>query len=304
MSEREATPSERVALDGRAAVVTGSSRGIGRAVAEALARAGAQVVVNGRDEATVAEAAREMQAKQLDVVACAGDTSDFDAAGRLIDTCTGEFGSLDIVVTCAGIAEPAGSSILDLEPADWQRLIEAHLTSVFNVSRHAVPHMKARGRGALVLTSSHAALGHYGGTGYPAGKGGVNSLAFALAAELREHGIRVNAVCPGARTRLSSGPDYERHIESLHRRGLVSEGVRDASLSAPGPEHVAPLYAFLASDAADGISGRLFSASGGYVGVFAPASESLLAFRNAETEGPWPVEALAAKLRSKLEDVS
>jgi NAD(P)-dependent dehydrogenase (short-subunit alcohol dehydrogenase family) len=302
MTEAECRTRECVDLGGQAAVVTGSSRGIGRAVAEALARAGAGVVVNGRDEAIVADTVREMRAMELDVVACAGDASDFAAAGRLVDTCLGAFGAIDIVVTCAGIAEPPGTSILDLEPADWQRLIDTHLTSVFNVCRHAVPHMQARGRGALVLTSSHAALGHYGGTGYPAGKGGVNSLGFALAAELREHGIRVNTVCPGARTRLSTGPDYARHIEDLHRRGLVSEGVREASLSAPGPEHVAPLYVFLASEAAEAITGRLFSASGGYVGVFAPASESLLAFRNAETEGPWPVDALAATLRAKLEN--
>jgi len=291
----------RVDLRGRAAVITGSSRGIGRAVAWALAAAGARVVVNGRDQAAVHEAAQELRAAGHDATGFVGDASDFDVAGDLIASCARDHGSVDVLVNCAGVAEPPGSSILDLGPADWQRLIAVHLTSVFNTCRHATPLMKKRGGGAIVNTSSHAALGHYGGTGYPAGKGGVNSLGFALAAELREHGVRVNTVCPGARTRLSSGDEYERHIEQLHARGLVSDGVRAASLSAPGPEHVAPLYAFLASDAAAGITGRLFSASGGYVGVFAPASESLLAYRDATSQGPWPAAALAAELRAKLE---
>jgi len=291
----------RVDLRGRAAVVTGSSRGIGRAVAWALAAAGARVVVNGRDEASVRGATEELRAAGHEAAGFVGDASGFDAAGELVASCVREHGGIDVLVNCAGVAEPPGSSILDLDPGDWQRLIAVHLTSVFNTCRHAAPLMKARGGGAIVNTSSHAALGHYGGTGYPAGKGGVNSLGFALAAELREHGVRVNTVCPGARTRLSSGPEYERHIEQLHARGLVSDGVRAASLSAPGPEHVAPLYAFLASDAAAGITGRLFSASGGYVGVFAPARESLLAYRDAASQGPWPVDALAAELCSKLE---
>lgn len=291
----------RVDLSNRAAVVTGSSRGIGRAVAHALAAAGARVVVNGRDEAAVHEATEELRAAGHEATGFAGDASEFDVAGALIEACVRDHGGVDVLVNCAGVAEPPGRSILDLEPADWRRLIAVHLTSVFNTCRHAAPLMKAAGRGAIVNTSSHAALGHYGGTGYPAGKGGVNSLGFALAAELREHGVRVNTVCPGARTRLSSGDEYERHIERLHARGLVSDGVRTASLAAPGPEHVAPLYAWLASDAAAGVTGRLFSASGGYVGVFAPASESLLAYRDACAEGPWPVDALAAVLRAKLE---
>jgi NAD(P)-dependent dehydrogenase (short-subunit alcohol dehydrogenase family) len=261
-------------------------------------------VVNGRDEEVVREATTGLLDAGYEALGCTGDVSDFEVAGRLIATCIDRFGSIDVLVNCAGVAEPPGSSILDLDPADWRRLIDVHLSSVFYTCRHAAPHMKARGRGAIVNTSSHAALGHYGGTGYPAGKGGVNSLGFALAAELREHGVRVNTVCPGALTRLSSGPDYERHIERLHARGLLSDGVRSASLTAPGPEHIAPLYAFLASDAAAGVSGRLFSASGGYVGEFSPQAESLVAFRDVAASGAWPLDALAEAMHRHFEKQS
>jgi len=223
--------------------------------------------------------------------------ADFDFAAHLVETCVERFGSIDVLVNCAGISEPPGASILDMSARDWRESIDAHLTSTFNCCRHAAPRMLAQLRGAIVNTSSHAYLGHYGGTAYPAAKGGINSLTFALAAELREHGVRVNAICPGASTRLSSGAAYERHIRELHARGLLGDVARDAALDPPPPEHVGPLYAFLASELADGISGRVFSSVGGYVGVFAPSQEKLLAFRDHRSAGPWPIQDLANAVR-------
>jgi 3-oxoacyl-[acyl-carrier protein] reductase len=280
-------------LTGKNAVVAGSSRGIGRAVALALSRAGARVVVNGRDAEAVGKVADEVRSSAGEAIAFVGSTADFDTAAALVESCVDAFGSIDILVNCVGIAEPPGSSILDLSAEAWRELIDAHLTSTFNTCRHTAPHMKATGRGAIINTSSHAFMGSYGGTGYPAGKGGTNSLTFALAAELREAGVRVNAVCPGAKTRLSSGEDYRDHIGALHTRGLLSDLARDASLDPPEPEHLGPLYVFLASDRAREISGRLFSGSGGYVGVFAENRETLLAFRDHRSQGIWDVEALA-----------
>ncbi len=280
-------------LEGRSAVVAGSSRGIGRAVAHALAAAGAKVVVNGRGAAEVDAVVDEIEGAGGEARGCVGSAADFDAAGELVATCVDAFGGVDVLVNCVGIAEPPGSSILDLGPEDWRGLIDAHLTATFNTCRHATPHMKAAGRGAIVNTSSHAFLGHYGGTGYPAGKGGTNSLTYALAAELREHGIRVNAVCPGARTRLSTGDDYEAHIESLHARGMLNDVVRAASRAPPEPQPLGPLYVLLASDRAHEISGRIFSGSGGYVGLFAEPAEALLVFRDHTREGVWSPDALA-----------
>ena len=217
-------------LAGRAAVVSGSSRGIGRAVARALASEGAAVVVSGRAADAVEAAVAELAADGLEAVGHVGSVADFEVAGGLVARCRESFGRLDAVVNCAGVAEPEGSSILDVTPEAWRELIDSHLTGTFNVCRHAAPVLAGQGHGAIVNTSSHSYLGHYGGTGYPAGKGGVNSLTFAIAAELREHGVRANAVCPGARTRLSTGPAYEAKIRDLFSRGLMNAVQRDASL--------------------------------------------------------------------------
>lgn len=286
---------ESSALAGKAALVTGGSRGIGRAVAEGLAAAGAKVVVNGREAAAVDEVVETIRASGGVADAGVGSVADFETAGNLVDQCVARFGAIDVLVNCAGIAEPAGSSILDLTPDAWSELIGVHLTSVFNTCRHAAPRMRAQGHGSIVNTSSHAYSGVYGGTGYPAGKGGTNSLTFAMAAELREYGVRVNAVCPGARTRLSSGPTYEAHIERLRARGILDDATAAASLTPSAPEYAAALYVYLASDLATGVTGKLFSAAGGYVGLHAPASETLVGFRE-EADGPWSLGALAEKI--------
>jgi NAD(P)-dependent dehydrogenase (short-subunit alcohol dehydrogenase family) len=159
--------------------------------------------------------------------------------------------------------------------------------------------MVAQRFGVILNTSSHSFLGAYAGVAYPAAKGGVTSLTFALAAELREHGVRVNAVCPGAKTRLSTGSAYEQRIRGLHARGILSDAVRDASLDPPEPRFAAPIYAFLASDRAAGITGRLFSATGGYLGVFARGREMLLAYREHAAAAPWRVDEIAAAVAER-----
>jgi len=157
--------------------------------------------------------------------------------------------------------------------------------------------MVERGRGSIVNTSSHAFTGIFGGTGYPAGKGAVNSLTYALAAELREHGVRINAVCPGARTRLSTGVEYERTIEDLHRRGILDEMMRAGALSPAPPEYVAALYAFLASDLAADVTGEILVAAGGYLGRFPRPTEEMLAYRDHAASPPWSLTEIAEHLR-------
>jgi NAD(P)-dependent dehydrogenase (short-subunit alcohol dehydrogenase family) len=287
------------ALEGKAAVVSGGSRGIGRAVSLALAAEGAAVVVNGRSEAPAEAVAAEIRDAGGRAAARIGSVADDAFAGELIASCVSDFGAIDVLVNRAGIPEPPGSSTPALPPATCQEVIAVHLTGTVHPCRHAAPRMVARGGGAIVNTSSHAARGLYGGTGYAASKGGTESLTFALAAELRDRGVRVNAVCPGARTRLNEGPGYAQRIADLHARGVLDDATRDASLAPPPPEHTGPLYAFLASDLAAGVTGRIFSAVGGYVGLHAARGESLLAWRDARDE-PWPVGALAETLRQRL----
>ena len=281
------------------ALVTGSSHGIGREVALALAAAGARVVVNGSPDRAGRSPAAESVADEIAArggvaVACAASVADFAAAGALVDRCVAEFGSIDVLVNCAGVPEPDGASIFDFTERDWRAVIDVHLGGTFHCCRHAAPRMAAQRSGAIINTSSHSFLGSYAGVAYPAAKGGVTSLTFALATELREHGVRVNAVCPGAKTRLSTGPGYEAKIRDLHARGILSDVVRDVSLEPPDPRFAAPIYAFLASDRARGITGRVFSASGGYVGVFAQGSEKLLAYHDHRGAAPFEVAEIAA----------
>jgi NAD(P)-dependent dehydrogenase (short-subunit alcohol dehydrogenase family) len=156
-----------------------------------------------------------------------------------------------------------------------------------------VPHLVAQRSGAIVNTSSAAFLGDYGGTGYPAGKGGVNGLTLAIAAELKPHGIRANVVCPGAKTRLSTGSDYHDHIRDLNQRGLLDEMSARAALDAPDPAYVASIYALLASDFASTVTGEIFVAAGGFVGRFDRHTPSVLAYRDHATSPPWRLDELA-----------
>jgi NAD(P)-dependent dehydrogenase (short-subunit alcohol dehydrogenase family) len=189
-------------------------------------------------------------------------------ASALVDECIGTFGRLDALINCAGIAEPPGSSILNISPQEFDRLISAHLGTAFHTCRVAARVMASQGHGSIVNTGSVAFLGDYGGTGYPAGKGAVNAMTMAIAAELKAYGVRANVVCPGARTRLSTGADYEKHIDDLYQRGLLDEMTMRASLDSAPAAFVAPLYAYLASDLSRDVTGRILVASGGFVGSF------------------------------------
>ncbi len=277
-------------LAGRGAVVVGGSRGIGAAVAAQLAAHGAAVLVNGRDGDAAAHTAAKISAKGGRALAHPGSPSDERRANALVDRCIREFGGIDILVNCAGIAEPLGSSILDISSAQFQELLEAHLGTVFETCRAAAPRMVAQRGGSIVNTGSSAFLGDYGGTGYPAGKGAVYSLTMAVAAELKQHHVRANVVCPGAKTRLCTGPEYEKHITDLYRRGMLDEMSMRGSLDAAPPDYVAPLYVYLGSDLAEHVTGQTFVAAGGFVGRFPRPVVELLGYRDHHDSPPWSVQ--------------
>ncbi|GAA4538912.1 SDR family NAD(P)-dependent oxidoreductase [Mycobacterium paraffinicum] len=279
-------------LDGCGVAVAGGSRGIGRAVVELLCALGAGVIVNGRDADPVEETVAAVTASGGCASAVVGPADDERVAGLLVDDCVRRYGRLDALINCAGIAEPPGSSILNISPGDFDRLISAHLGTVFHTCRAGARVMAAQGHGAIVNTSSVAFLGDYGGTGYPAGKGAVNALTLAIAAELKVHGVRANVVCPGARTRLSTGAEYEKHIEDLHRRGLLDEMTMQASLDSAPAAFVAPLYAYLVSDLARAVTGQIFVAAGGFVGSFDRPTPRVLGYRDHHDAQPWSIDEL------------
>ncbi|WP_054812816.1 SDR family NAD(P)-dependent oxidoreductase [Nocardia arizonensis] len=288
--------SDRGILTGRGAVVVGGSSGIGFAVAAALARQGAAVVLNGRNEAAVERAADALRMSGHRVLGLAGSAAEESVADKLIKTCVSTYGAIDILINCAGAAEPAGSSILTVKPWEWRALLDSHLTTVFNTCRLAAPLMVERGGGTIVNTSSFAYLGDYGGTGYAAGKGAVTSLTLAMAAELREHGVRANVVCPGAKTRLSSGLDFEARLLDLYRRGILDKVMMNGALDAPPAEYVAQLYLYLASDRAAEVTGQILIGAGGFVGRFDRPKTAVLGYRAHIDSAPWSLPELHAMI--------
>ena len=249
-------------------------------------------MINGRDVEPVDATVSSIIAAGGRAIGLPGSASDDAVAQSLIALCEKEFGRINALVNCAGTAEPTGSSILNVSPQEFRGLIDAHLGTVFATCRAAAPRMVARGGGSIVNTSSFAFLGDYGGTGYPAGKGAVNGLTMAIAAELAEHGVRANVICPGAKTRLSTGADYEQQIESLRRRGMLDEVSARGALDAAPPEYAAPLYAYLVSDLSTKVTGQILIAAGGFVGRFDRPSPALLGYRDSGDSAPWSLSEI------------
>lgn len=285
-----------LSLSSRVAAVAGATRGIGLSVAYALAGRGVSVVINGRDPVAVDETVTEIRGGGGYAVGVVGSAGDDGVAQKVVDTALSEFGALDIAINCAGIAEPPGSTILSIRTDEFRDQLDAHLMSAFHLVQAAGRVFAEQESGSIVLTGSAASLGMFGGSGYPAAKGGVNALALAAGADLADRGVRVNVVMPGAKSRLSSGDHYVSHIESLHRRGILDELTRDAALDPAPPEYVAALYVFLASDAAREITGQVFTAAGGFIGRYEPQQASFIAYRDHKDNAPYTLAELAELL--------
>jgi NAD(P)-dependent dehydrogenase (short-subunit alcohol dehydrogenase family) len=273
-------------LEGQVFAVAGSSRGIGAALVIRLAGLGAAVVVNGRDEYVVDEIVRGIDESGGRAAAVVGSVADPAVAHALVRSAVDTFGHLDGVANCAGVAEPPGSSILAIDSEEFADVVASHLTSSFEVTRAAAPVLAETGGGSILLSGSAAALGIFGGSAYPAAKAGVTGLALAAAADLRHLGVRVNVVMPGARTRLSTGEDYRRHIDGLRNRGILDAGTHAAAADPAPAEYVTSAYAYLLSRASAPLTGEVFSAAGNFLGRYAPAELELLAYADHDETPP------------------
>ena len=238
----------------RVVAVTGAGRGIGRAYALALAAAGARVVVNDLGGAPDGRGASDGPAEEVvakilgaggQAVAHSEDIARSEHADGLVALAVERFGRLDAVINNAGIDRPG--LLVDCEDEDWAAVLDVHLGAQFRVLRAAGRHWRARHeagetvRAAAVNTSSPAALMGFRGEGaYSAAKAAVLGLTLTAADELGDLGVAVNAVVPGAATRLT-----------------------DWSPGAPPPDTIAPLIVWLSSDSANDVRGRVFSAAGG-----------------------------------------
>src|SRR5215207_2894475 len=184
-------------LEGRIALVTGASRGIGRGIAEALAAEGAAVAVNYRSgEAAAQEVVQAIEAGGGRAVAVQGDVADFDAAQRVVQETVDALGGLHILVNNAGIARDA--LIYNMTPEDWQAVMNVNFGGVFNCTKASLGHFMSERDGVIVNVSSvMGQRGWLGESNYAASKGAVNAFTRCAAMELARFGVRVNAVLPG-----------------------------------------------------------------------------------------------------------
>ena len=184
-------------LAGKVALVTGGSRGIGRAIAMKLARLGADVAICGRDAGKLSETAAELQKTGVRAIAIAADVTRSGDVSKLVERVESELGTIALLVNNAGMG--LFGPVHQKSEEEWDRLMNTNLKSVFLVSHAAVPGMIKRGGGDIINISSLAGKNLFAGGGlYCASKWGVQGLSGCMAEELREHGIRVSTVCPGS----------------------------------------------------------------------------------------------------------
>jgi 2-dehydro-3-deoxy-L-rhamnonate dehydrogenase (NAD+) len=246
-------------LADRVAVVTGTSRGLGLEIARAYVAAGAAVVVTGRDEATLSDAAGTLRADGAQVEAVRADVSVPEDCARVVQAAEGRFGPVAVLVNNAGVYGPMGA-IEDVDWGEWARAIEINLYGPVLMCRAVLPGMRARGYGKIVNLSGGGATAPLPNiSAYAAAKAAVVRLTETFAEELRGSGVDVNAIAPGAlNTRmldevLAAGPDAVG--ESFYAKALQQRDSGGAGL-----ERGAALAVFLGSAGSDGISGRLLSA--------------------------------------------
>ncbi|MGE3856342.1 MAG: 3-oxoacyl-ACP reductase FabG [Dehalococcoidia bacterium] len=242
-------------LDGQAAVVTGGSRGIGRACVLALAAEGADVVINFVADADAAESCRvEAAALGVRAVVVRADVGDPDQARRLVQTAEAEFGRVDILVNNAGIARSRTISRMSID--DWDEVLRTNLSSAFYCTHAAVPGMRERGYGRIVnIASMTGQHGYVGQASYTAAKAGMIALTKTTALELARFGITANAVCPG-----SVVTDMSNVMTEEYRAGLLARIPLGRQAT---PEEIAASVLFLCGPGGAFYTGAELNPNGG-----------------------------------------
>jgi NAD(P)-dependent dehydrogenase (short-subunit alcohol dehydrogenase family) len=286
------------ALDGRTTVITGAGRGIGREHALLFAREGAKVVVNdlggapdgtGEDASAAQLVVDEIEAAGGEAVANHDDVSSWDGAANLIQQAVDAYGQLDVLVNNAGILRDA--FIVSMTEEQWDAVLQVHLKGHFCALHHAAEHWRGRSKAgeevkaAVVNTASGSGtfMPNAGQVNYGAAKAGIAALSLVASAELGRYGVRVNAIAPVARTRLT---------EDVPMIGDMVKAPDDPDAFDPfHPKHVSPLVAYLASEDCQ-ITGKLFSVQGGAISECSGWQVG----DGITTDGDWSVDQIAAEL--------
>jgi NAD(P)-dependent dehydrogenase (short-subunit alcohol dehydrogenase family) len=256
-------------LDDKVALITGAGRGIGRGEALLFAAEGAKVVVNdlggdwdgtGADPRPASQVVEEIRRAGGEAVPHFADVSEEAGAGSLLQLAQDTWGRLDVVVNNAGILRDR--MVFNMSVDEWDAVMKVHLRGHFLVTRAACRHWRDRAkagervRGAIVnTTSTSGILGMAGQSNYGAAKAGIAAFTYIVAMEMRRYGVTVNAIAPGARTRMT-----EKTFGEL--------GAAQGEFDALAPENVAPMVTCLASDRAAHITGQVFGVTGGVVELY------------------------------------
>jgi NAD(P)-dependent dehydrogenase (short-subunit alcohol dehydrogenase family) len=263
-------------LDGKVAIVTGAARGLGRAYAEALAAAGASVVVNDVDE----------EVRSVAPVAEVYPVGSSEAAEALVARAVSEFGRLDIIVTNAGVLRD--KVLWKMSDDDFDLVVDTHLRGTFTCARAAAIRMRAQEEGGriVVVGSPAGQYGNFGQTNYSAAKAGVVAFARTWAMELARSQITVNAIVPTAWTRMTASiPIYAPLVD----RDEFPPVVRREHALGP-PSDCAPLVVFLASEEAAEVTGQAIGIGGDRLSLYSHPSEVAFELR----DGGWTADAIAA----------
>ena len=279
-------------LDGQVAVVTGAGRGIGRGIALELARLGANIVVNdvgasldgtGNDKGPAQSVVEEISELGGKAVASTSSVASVAGGKAIIDKAIEEFGRLDIVITPAGILRDR--MIFNMTKEEWQDVIDVHLTGTFSVVAPASKIFREQKSGRIITFSSVSGLiGYSGQSNYGAAKDGIAGFTRVVAKELGKYGVTANAISPGANTRMTQSiPDSTRAM----RTGAFKPAEEDHFIY--DPEDVAPIVAWLCTDAAGHINGEIVHAVGNRISLFNKYETR----RSLTKAGRWTVEAVS-----------